>query len=433
MKNMDEIGSILNAVLGKTGGYEASALYYRQQRLATRFADNAITQNLGGSEEYIRLTLGQEGRRGSASTNKLDADSLASLIKRAEAICGDVAPDPEYMPPLPQQEFPQLSGRFCEETASLTPADLAARVGEVAALAAAENYRASGIITADHSRTVLANSAGLHASDDVTEFKVSSTMHGPKGSGHGSAAANLAAKVDLRAAAGKALATAIAAQNPVDIKPGDYDVIFEPGAVWSLLLFLAFNLDAREAEEGVSAFTDLVGEKVFDERVNLGLRLDDPNLSPPPFALNGLATRPVEWVRDGILQRLNHTRYWAGQKGVEADPEVVPLYMAGEDRSTADLIANCERGLLVKRLWYIRYVDRKELLLTGMTRDGLFRIEDGRVVEPVKNLRFNESPLVFLKNVCGLSRTERVDSWEKAVVPAVMSREFTFDSKTESL
>jgi predicted Zn-dependent protease len=105
--------------------------------------------------------------------------------------------------------------------------------------------------------------------------------------------------------------------------------------------------------------------------------------------------------------------------------------MDGKDQSVQELIAGCRRGLLVKRLWYIRYVDRRELLLTGMTRDGLFLVEEGRVIRPVKNLRFNESPVFFLQNVLAMSRPERVGPWAK--VPAIMSESFTFSSRTDSV
>jgi predicted Zn-dependent protease len=133
------------------------------------------------------------------------------------------------------------------------------------------------------------------------------------------------------------------------------------------------------------------------------------------------------------VKRLFYDRYWAAQQGVEPNASWFPLFMDGEDRSVADLVSGCTRGLLVKNLWYIRFVDRKEMMLTGMTRDGLFLVEDGKVVGPVKNLRWNESPIVFLRNVVGLSRPERVGEQGWAMLPGIMSEGFTFTSTTDSV
>ena len=144
-----------------------------------------------------------------------------------------------------------------------------------------------------------------------------------------------------------------------------------------------------------------------------------------------MPAKKIIWVKNGVLERLYHDRFWASKKEIEPDPIRYPMFMNGEDNSIDDLVANCKKGLLVKRLWYIRYVDRKKLLLTGMTRDGFFLIESGKIVSPVKNLRFNESPIIFLQNVVGMSRPIRVNQWSK--VPGIMSENFTFSSKTESV
>ena len=207
--------------------------------------------------------------------------------------------------------------------------------------------------------------------------------------------------------------------------------MFEPQAVNDLLGFLAYNLSARDAHEGTTVFAGKVGEKIASDIVTLKTRIDDPGLPSPLYGEDGLAARETVWIENGSLRRLRHNRYWAAQKQTPPDPTLMPMFLEGENRSLADLVSMCQKGLLVKRLWYIRYVDRRQLLLTGMTRDGLFLIENGKISGPVANLRFNESPVVFLENAVAASTPERVGAWSR--LPGILSENFTFSSSTESV
>ncbi len=429
----NDIRTLLEALLAKSEGYETRVSYEHKRGLATRFADNAITQPLGGEEETIRLSLTRDGKQGSAVTNRLSEESLARLVDRATSICAAAAPDTEYMPPLAQPTYPDVPKRDYEDVSALTPAHLAQSVGRICSLSSEHGYNASGLIEATRKRKILVNSAGLRAEDAHTQLSLATTIHGPRGSGRSDAISESAAGIDADAVGKRALGNAIAAQDPAPIEPGEYTVIMEPAAVWDFVGWLTANMDAREAAEGVSALSDCLGKRIFDERVNISLELDDRAAPAAPFAGEGLPLRQTRWIEDGVLRRLSHGRYWAAEQGMEPDADLFPFCMAGEDKSLADLIAGCERGLLIKRLWYIRYLDRREMMLTGMTRDGLFLVENGTVSQPVMNLRFNESPLVFLNNIVAMSRPERVNAWGIAKVPAIMSREFTFGSKSDSL
>jgi predicted Zn-dependent protease len=433
VKKQTEIKTLLDSLLTQCDGFEASIAYTEASEIATRFAENAVTQNMGGSQERVHLMVAKNGRRGEAATNRLDADALTALVARASDVCAHAPEDPEYMPPPPAQEYPQTGQTFFDDIPQLGPSELADELAQVASIASAERYEASGLIKTTVNRRVLANSNGLFVDGSRTGLSFSTTIHGGNGSGHASTAGESLAALDIAATARKAVANAKAAQNPVDIEPGDYTVVFEPSSVLDMLIFLIPNLDAREAEEGVTAFAGELGKQLFSEKVNLSYEISHPQLPVMPFGSEGLAARRIDWVKEGTLNRLFHDRFWAKEKGVAPDPNMTPLFMTGEDQSVDDLIADCDDGLLVKRLWYVRYVDRKELLLTGMTRDGLYRIKGGKIVGPVKNLRWNESPLTFLKNIEALSRPERQSSWINAVVPGARSREFTFSSKTESL
>jgi len=205
----------------------------------------------------------------------------------------------------------------------------------------------------------------------------------------------------------------------------------EPQAVADVLAFLPRDMDARDADEGVTVFADKTDSKLFSSLINISIEIDDPGLPAAPFGEDGLPAKRTVWVQDGRIKRLRHDRYWALQRNTEPDPIRYPIFISGGKDSVEDLVRNCRRGLLVKKLWYIRYVDRKELLLSGMTRDGLFLVENGKIVRPVGNLRFNESPVVFLQNVVSLSEPRYVGGWAK--VPAIMSEGFTFSSTTDSL
>jgi predicted Zn-dependent protease len=431
MKSKEEIEALLKSALSMVKAPHATVEYHYRHHLATRFGENAVTQNMGGANEYLRLVVAYGNNHGSAITNKLDTASVDRLVKRTEKIAKNSPRDPEYVPPIAPQLYPVTPRRYDETVVRLSPDAIAEKIITAVEMAKAVNYKASGLFEASWGTDAIANSKNLFAFDRVSNINYSTTMHGPLGSGSCTENGESVFQVDANALARRAFETAVNAQNPKPIEPGDYTVIFEPPAVADFLDFLTWNMSAREAEEGTTVFTGKIGKRFFNELVSIETRIDDPELPAKPFGQDGLPARRTVWVNAGIVERLRHDRYWAGRKNTETDPLLYPLFMNGQDRSLQDLIAQCKKGLLVKRLWYIRYVDRKELLLTGMTRDGLFLIENGRIVHPVTNLRFNESPVVFLQNVIAMSRPERVGDWVK--VPGIMSDRFTFSSTTESV
>ena len=431
MRDRADIERLLEPLARRSPAPDCQAEYYAQGELSTRFAENAITQNAASEQEGVSLSVAFGTRHGGSSTNGLDKRSLGRLVETAERVARASPEDPEYVPPLDPHSYCEDPVRFRSEVLDLGPAAVADAVREAIEPALSRDYKASGLFAVGWGVNAIANSRGLFAFDRYTYVDYSLTVHGPQGSGHAETYGESLDGISPHEIGLSAFETAAAAQNPREIEPGEYTVIFEPRATLDIMEFMVGNLTARDADEGVSAFSGKLGQRLFSDLVTITTETDAPGLPAPPFGENGLPLRRTVWVQDGVLQRLRHTRYWAKRKGVEPDAALFPVVMQGSDRSVQDLVADCRRGLLVKRLWYIRYVDRKELLLTGMTRDGLFLIENGRVVCPVRNLRFNESPLVFLQNTVGLSRAQRVGPW--AEVPGAMSEGFTFSSKTESL
>jgi len=431
MRTQNEIKQILDSILTKVPGLETQVSYSGEKNLATRFGENSITQNMGGEVENLRILVYKGKRSGSYETNRFDDESLKRLVDIAVAMAEDSPEDPEYVPLPGPQEYLDMPEGWNDDVVELGPEAIAEDIGKVVSAAKAKGFRASGLFEAQAEVSAIANTNGLFAYDRSSDVTYSTTVHGPVGSGKAEVSRNSFGEIDIDKMVQTAITNAEMAQNPADIEPGDYTVIFEPSAMLEFFAFMAWNMGARDADEGTTVFAGKVGEKLFSDKLNISLKTDVPELPAPIFGDAGLAVEPRKWIKNGVLERLRHGRFWAEKKGVEPDPTMFPVFMEGEDNTVDDLVKKCKRGLLVKNLWYIRYVDRRELLLTGMTRDGVFLVEDGKIVKPVKNLRWNESPIVFLNNIVAMSKPERVGHY--AMLPGVMSEGFTFSSKTESL
>jgi predicted Zn-dependent protease len=232
-----------------------------------------------------------------------------------------------------------------------------------------------------------------------------------------------------------ALDKALMSRNPKAIEPGKYTVILEPTAAVQLLQNMLFNMGARSADEGRSFLSKAggetkVGEKIVDERVTI--YSDPTNERVPASAWDGEG-RPRErtaWIENGVVKNLYYSRFWAQKQGVQATPSPANGIMEGGDATVEEMIAGTDRGILVTRLWYIRTVDPQTLLYTGLTRDGTFYIENGKIAYPVKNFRFNESPVIMLNNLEELGAPIRVNG---SLVPPMKIRDFTFTSLSDAI
>lgn len=402
----------------------------------TRFAVNRVTTS-GDSRDVSVNVISRFGRRqASASTNRLDRESLERAVRDSEALARPLPEDPEMMPLLGSQRYIRSDG-WHDTTARLDTR----RRGEVPAAAIgmtreARGLQAAGFLRCDAGGGATANSEGLFAYHRSTEADYKITVRTEDGSGSGWAgrADRDWSTVDHEALSRRAVEKARMSRDPQPLEPGRYTVVLEPAAVSDLVRLLAFGLDARRAHEGRSAFSapdggTRVGERILDERVTV--RSDPAALGAPPFTGEGLPLRPISWVEDGVLRNLVYSRYWADRQGEEPTGFPNTLLMSGGEGTVEDLIAGTERGVLVTRLWYIRSVDPRTILFTGLTRDGTFLIEDGRITGPVNNFRWNESPLSVLRNLDEMSRPVRVEA--SRIVPAIRAREFNFSSVSEAI
>lgn len=411
----------------------------------TRFAVNQIST---GGDNYdatvsIRSTIGK--RSAVVNTNKLDDASLKSAVGLSERLAKLSPEDPEGMPELAPQTYVESKG-WSEATASLDPT---ARAG--AARAITEPSRAAGLISTGFletqaGATAISNSKGLFAYNKQTALALTTTVRTEDGTGSGWAGATSHdfAKLDPKELGARAIDKAKRSVNPVAIEPGRYTTILEPTAVGNLIQFITNAMNARNADEGRSFFSkpgggNKIGMKVVDERISIISDPLDPEAYANTFSNDGQPISKTTWIENGVVKNLPYDRYWAQKQGKDPLPTSGTVRMSGGTASLEDLIASTDRGILVTRFWYLRPVDPRTILYTGITRDGTFLIEKGKITRSIKNFRFNESPIFMLNNLEAMTRPVRVSASEAGgpglaiVVPAIKVRDFNFTSLSEAV
>jgi predicted Zn-dependent protease len=285
-------------------------------------------------------------------------------------------------------------------------------------------------------------SKGLYAYNKATSVDFTVTMRSNDGTGSGWAAADLNDVSKLNAAdiSKIAIDKALMSRNAKAIEPGKYTVILEPSAGADLIR-LMLNMNARQADEGRSFLSKKgggtkLGEKLVDERVNIYTDPWSEDVPASPWSGDGLARKKMDLIRNGAVANLIYDRYWATQKNVEAVPFPGNAIMDGGSASLEDMIKDTKKGILVTRFWYIRPVDPQTLLYTGLTRDGTFYIENGKIKHPIKNFRFNESPIIMLNNLETLGQQKRAVTSEggtNVYIPYMKIRDFTFSSLSDAV
>lgn len=411
----------------------------------TRFAVNQVTTAGDAENTVVTVTSAFGTREASARTNRLDDDALREVVATSERLARLVPENPERTPELEPQEYAEVSAYF-ESTAGLEPS----RRARIAALSiepsAKRGLQAAGFLSYGAGSEAVANNRGLFAYHRSTGLAYTTTVRTPAGDGSGwaGAAHGDLSRVDFEAAAERAIEKAERSRGAEPVEPGEWTVILEPTAVANLVRLLAFGLNARSADEGRSFFSksgggNRIGETLFDERVTLVSDPTDPDLLGTPFTSEGWPLGRVPWVENGSLRNLAVDRFWAQKQGTEPTGFATTLKMTGGATPLEEMIASTERGILVTRFWYIRSVDPRVLLYTGLTRDGTFLIENGRVSRPTFNLRFNESPALMLTRLEALGPAVRVNASESGdrsnpiVVPPLKVRGFTFTSVSEAV
>ncbi|TKB96929.1 TldD/PmbA family protein [Pedobacter cryophilus] len=401
-----------------------------------RYARNAVSTagQISTMDLAVSATFGK--KTGSATINEFDDASIEKVVKRAEELAQLAPENPEFMPLLGPQDFPE-SPTYIPKTAAITPDTRAEMVAKSLQVVKEAKLEAAGFLENGTNFNAIMNSKGLFAYNKSTDVSFSVTVRNQEGTGSGyvDQGFNDVDKMDTLALSKIAAKKATGSAGAKAIEPGKYTVILEPLAASDMLGNMFRGFDARSADEGRSFMSKKgggtrLGEQLFSENVNLYSDPMNPDLPSATWNGDGLRLKRTQWVEKGVVKNLAYSRYWAAQKGVEPVPFGRSFVMEGGNQSLEDLIKGTEKGILVTRFWYIRSVDPQTLLLTGLTRDGTFYIENGEIKFPVKNFRFNESPVIMLNNVEALGKPVRMGN---VMVPPMKIRDFTFTSLSDAV
>jgi PmbA protein len=409
----------------------------------TRFANNAIHQNVAERNLVVSVRTVLDGRTARATTNKVDDDSLRRVLAASAALARSQPKDPALLPMPGPQKYAAVKHYF-EATASATPDDRARAVARVVTLAADQKQTAAGIFSTGASAMILANSKGLFAEHRQTHAECSVTFLEKDSSGWAKAGSPDIKQVDAYALAASASEKSVASRHPREVQPGRWTVILEPAAVLDLVGFLFYDFAGTAVLDQRSCFNKRMNKKVMGDNITIHDDVTHPLQSGPPFDGEGMPRHKVLLVDRGVPRNLVYARSTAkkmktrptghGLSLPNQDGEApFNLVFAGGKTSVAEMIASTDRGILVTRLWYIREVEPYEKVLTGMTRDGTFLVEGGRIVAGLRNFRFNQGMLEMLSSVEQLGpavRSAGEESFEM-VVPAMKARNFHFTEVTK--
>lgn len=408
-----------------------------------RFADNRVSTAGTVQDSGVVVISAFGPKHAAVQTNDISDEGLRHAVTQSEALAKLAPDDPEAMPELGPQQY-KSSDAYFTSTAEAS-ADQRARAAMTALepSRAAGDLKAAGYLEVRARATAIGNSKGMFGYHPYTTANYTLTVRTSDGTGSGWAGAEVNdwAKLDFAALGAHAIEKARASRSPVAVEPGHYTVVMEPQAVGDLVQLVGFYAGARQADEGRSPFVkpgggNKIGMKVVDSRVSIVSDPFDPDLRGQPFDGDGLPLSRQVWIEDGILKHLYYSRFWAKKQNAVATGAPSTFRMTGGTTAVEDMIKSTERGVLLTRLWYLREVDPRTILYTGLTRDGTFLIENGKISHAIKNFRFNDSPLFLLNNVEALGVPVRIGGTEAGgaiVVPAVKAKDFDFTSLSDAI
>ena len=459
MLSPDRIHDIFSRIRKCSSADEVEAIIAGGRSALTRFANNTIHQNVAEEGYVISIRVAMDHKTARATTNRIDDESLQRAVRSAEQIARVQEPDPDLLQlPTPDEaKETQPVQRHFGATAAIKPEDRAAAVEQIVAVAKQHKQTAAGIYSSSEHMEALVNSRGLVKMHQQTSSEVSITMLADDSSGWQKAnspnVANLNPKRLAEVAAEKAARTA----RPREVPPGKYTIVLEPAAVLDLLGFMFFDFGGTALLEQRSFLNNRIGTQLFGENITIHDDVYHPLQSGAAFDGEGIPRKRVALVEKGIVRNLVYSRATAlrmrqselaAQLGSisatghgfplpneigDAPMNIVVEGGNGNAMSVEEMITAIDRGILVTRLWYIREVDPYEKILTGMTRDGTFLIEQGKLVGGVRNFRFNQNLVEMLQNIAMLGRSVRASGEESfdMVVPPMTVRNFNFTELTK--
>ncbi len=460
MLSKDKAAELFSRIKRHSAADEIECLFYGGRSALTRFANNTIHQNVA-EENYgvsVRTVFG--GRTARATTNKFDDESLKNVVKASEDLAKVQEADSDLLPvPEPDRNVRptrDVPSRHFAETAALTPEQRAEGVEKIVAIAQKHKLTTAGIFSSSESVEGIFNSRGLSQWHTQTSAEVSITMLADDSSGWQKANSPDARNLNPQELAEIAAKKAVESAKPREVAPGKYTVILSPAAVLDMVGFMFFDFGGLAILDQRSFLNNRIGTKLFGENISIWDDVAHPLQSGPSFDGEGVTRKKIQLVENGVVKRLVYARAsaekmkkseHASKVGViEATGHGFPIpneigegpmnivFDSPRDAKTIQqMVDSTERGILVTRLWYIREVDPYEKILTGMTRDGTFLVENGKLVCGVRNFRFNQSLIELLSNVDEMSTPVRTSGEESfdMVVPAMKVRDFNFTETTK--
>jgi predicted Zn-dependent protease len=440
-----DIKSVCDQLLSYSKADDAEVSVESEDYSQLRFAANGFTTSGRREDATASITVWIDRKRGSASAHDLDAASLRSAVEQAEQLARISPEDKEYVPTLGRQTYRPVSG-YVEATANLSLSDRAKQIDAIIRSCEKHKVIGAGFHHASGTGSGFATRNGNFHYERSSLASLSVTARTPDGGSSGYFLRNHfdIGKLDTARIAHEAIEKALTSRNPRTLEPGSYPVILEAQAADDLI---RLGFDARSADEGRSPYSapggkTKIGQQIFDERLSFYSNPWHPELPGSSAAQAGIPAREVFFVRKGVLENLHYSRYWAKEKGKEPTPGPVNsiLESSAPPVTVEEMIKSTKRGLLVSRFWYIRSVDPRTALFTGLTRDGVWYIENGKIQYPVRNFRFNQSVLELLApgNVEMIGASERVSGSESqggsaSLTPALKVKEFHFTSQSEAV
>jgi PmbA protein len=461
MLTREKASDIFDRIRRFSSADEVEVIFTGSRFALTRFANNTIHQNVEEENSIVSIRTNFAGRTARATANQFDDESLRRAVVASENLAKVQAPDPDLLP-MPTADEANAAGdgvratRFFDETAAITPADRAEVVKGIVSVAGKHKLTTAGIYSTSESGEGIFNCRGLAEWHRQTLAEISITMLGGDSSGWQKLNSPDVRNLDARWLAETAARKAIESAHPREIAPGKYTVILEPAAVLDMVGFMFWDYSGVAILDQRSFLNDRIGTQLFGENINICDDAAHPLQAGSPFDGEGMRRQRVQLVENGVVKRVVYARgtarklknsEYAGKVGpIEPTGHGFPLpnemgempmnvaFGAPENpQSVEQMIASTERGVLVTRLWYIREVDPYEKIVTGMTRDGTFLVENGKIQCGLRNFRFNQSLISMLSNVDAMSAPVRAAGEESfdMVVPAMKVREFNFTEATK--
>ena len=447
MLGQERIKQITGRILSQSTADQTEVVILAGDSALTRFANSTIHQNVAETDAEVRIRVVVGKRVGVTTTNNLADEALAQALENALAIARLSPENPDFKSLPGPQPIPAVEA-FSQATAACSPEQRARGAGAICLMARDAGVVASGALTTASFEVAVANSLGTFAYFPTTYTDINTVIMSDTSAGYAAALALDVNDLDFEAIGREAVEKCLHAQNPRSMEPGEYAVILEPYAVQDFVQMMGYTgFSAVAMQEGRGFMVGKIGQQIVDPRVSIWDDGLDPAGMPMPFDFEGVPKQRVDLIKEGVATGVVYDSYRAGkEEGKESTGHALPapaafgpfplnVFFATDDATLADMIANTERGLYITRFHYTRPAEPTRVVITGMTRDGTFLIENGEIAHPVKNLRFTQSYLEALNHVEAIGREPRLLPGMGGLgadsVPALKLAKFTFTGATE--